>query len=150
MAAREATSGGDRVVLVSAPGSSLGERLARFFLTRSPLGALVRWVARVPASIHVKLLYGFLLVVPPVLRDGRDEPQDHLADVAPQPLLDEAHKRVDASRHIEHALAMQMNFTAMALLLKDETTIKKILRENNRFNSTLAQIEQARRRRSGT
>jgi hypothetical protein len=57
-------------------------------------------------------------------------------------LLDEAHN-VDSSRHIEHALAMQMNFTAMALLLKDETTIKKILRENNGFNSTLAQIEQA-------
>jgi signal transduction histidine kinase len=58
-------------------------------------------------------------------------------------LLDEAHKRVDSSRQVEHALAMQMNFTAMALLLKDETTIGKILRENNRFNSTLARIEQA-------
>ena len=31
----------------------------------------------------------------------------------------------------------------MALLLRDEGTIAKILRENNRFNSTLARIEQA-------
>ena len=58
-------------------------------------------------------------------------------------LLDEAHTRVDASRRIEHALAMQMNFTAMALLLRDEATIASILRENNRFNDTLARIEGA-------
>jgi signal transduction histidine kinase len=36
---------------------------------------------------------------------------------------------------------MQMNFTAMALLLQDETTIANVLRENNRFNTTLAQLE---------
>jgi len=38
---------------------------------------------------------------------------------------------------------MQMNFTAMALILRDEATIGRILRENNRFNSTLAEIEEA-------
>ena len=56
MVPREATPRADRVVMVSAPGSSLGERIALFFLTRSPLGTLVQWVARRPASIHVKLL----------------------------------------------------------------------------------------------
>jgi len=58
-------------------------------------------------------------------------------------LLDEAHERVDTSRQIEHALAMQMNFTSMALIQKDEATIARILRENNRFNNTLARIEEA-------
>jgi signal transduction histidine kinase len=47
------------------------------------------------------------------------------------------------SQEIQHALAMQMNFTAMALLLKSETTVENILRENNRFNNTLARLEKA-------
>jgi signal transduction histidine kinase len=57
--------------------------------------------------------------------------------------LDEAHKRVEWSRQIQHALALQMNFTAMALLLRDEATVEKILRENNRFNNALALIAEA-------
>ena len=56
-------------------------------------------------------------------------------------LLHQAHERVDSSRQIEHAL--QMNFIAMALLLKDEVTIANFLRENNRFNSMLARLEEA-------
>ena len=58
-------------------------------------------------------------------------------------LMDEAHKRVEWSRQIQHALALQMNFTAMALLLRDEGTVEKILRENNRFNNTLGLIAEA-------
>jgi class 3 adenylate cyclase/HAMP domain-containing protein len=58
-------------------------------------------------------------------------------------LLDELHERVDLSRQIEHSLAMQMNHTAMALILQSEAAIVKILRENNRFNDMLAQIERA-------
>src|SRR5262245_38368269 len=58
-------------------------------------------------------------------------------------LLDDAHKRVDWSRQIQHALALQMNFTAMALLLRDEATVEKILRENKRFNNTLGLIAAA-------
>jgi class 3 adenylate cyclase/HAMP domain-containing protein len=58
-------------------------------------------------------------------------------------LLDDLHERVDLSRQIEHSLAMQMNHTAMALILQSEAAIVKILRENNRFNDKLAQIEGA-------
>jgi signal transduction histidine kinase len=58
-------------------------------------------------------------------------------------LLHHAHERVDSSRQIEHALAMQMNFIAMALLLRNEDTIVNFLRENNRFNSLLARLEEA-------
>jgi signal transduction histidine kinase len=54
-----------------------------------------------------------------------------------------AHHRVTAARQAQHALAMQMNYTAMALLLRDEATIASILRENNRLNSGLAEIENA-------
>ncbi len=123
------------------PGPS--ERIARPLLTRSPLGHLVRWVAGLRASVHAKLLGAFLLITLLVLFMGAMS-LDTIARMSRQGrLLDEAHERVDLSRGIEHALAMQMNFTAMALHLRDEATIAKILRENNRFNSTLTLIEEA-------
>ncbi len=58
-------------------------------------------------------------------------------------LLDQAHERVSWSQQIQHALARQMHFTALALLSQDEVAITKILRENNRFNSMLAKLEAA-------
>jgi signal transduction histidine kinase len=118
-------------------------QVARFLLTGSPLGRLVHRVARIPASVHAKLLGAFLVITLLFIAMGAVS-LGIIARVGRQSqLLDEAHLRVDASRQIAHALAMQMNFTAMALLLRDETTIAKILRENNRFNDTLVRIEQA-------
>jgi len=58
-------------------------------------------------------------------------------------LLDQAHVRVGWSRQIEHALAMQMHFSSMALLAQSEDSVSLILRENNRFNDTLARLETA-------
>jgi len=45
-----------------APRPGPGERIARLLLTYSPLGRLVRRVARVRASVHSKLLGAFLLI----------------------------------------------------------------------------------------
>ncbi|MGH2627683.1 MAG: hypothetical protein ACRDHY_13650, partial [Anaerolineales bacterium] len=124
-----------------APG--LGERVARLLLAHSPLGRLVRWVAGIRASVHAKLLGAFLLVALLFIGMGAVSLQIIAGMSRQSRLLDQAHERMDASRQIEHALAMQMNFTAMALLLQDEATIANILRENNRFNNTLARIEDA-------
>lgn len=121
----------------------LEERIARLLLARSPLGRVVRWVARIQAPVHAKLLCAFLLVALLLIAMGAMTLQVITSLSHQSQLLDEAHKRVDSSRQIEHALAMQMNFTAMALILKDEATIANFLRENNRFNNTLAQIEKA-------
>lgn len=60
-----------------------------------------------------------------------------------QGMLDEAHQRLEQSQQIEHALPQQMHFTALTLLLRDEGMVARILRENNRFNNTLAQLEGA-------
>ena len=57
--------------------------------------------------------------------------------------LDVAHQRVAWSHQLQHSLAMQMHLTGMALLVRDEATLANILRENNRFNDTLARIEEA-------
>jgi signal transduction histidine kinase len=130
-------------VSVAASTPSLGEKIARFLLTYSPLGLLVRWVAGIQASVHAKLLGAFLLVILLFIAMGALSLQTIATMSRQSVLLHHAHERVDSSRQIEHALVMQMNFIAMALLLKDEGTIANFLRENNRFNNTLAQLEDA-------
>src|SRR6266849_2704742 len=112
-------------------------------LLSSPLGVLVRAVARIRASVHVKLLAGFLLITLLFIAMTAVSLRT-VAETARQTnLLDEAHERVGWSRQIEHALAMQMHFTAMALLAQAEDSVSLILRENNRFNDTLARLETA-------
>jgi signal transduction histidine kinase len=129
-------------------GPSSAERIppAVGTLLGSPLGALVRAVARVRASVHVKLLAGFLfitllfiaMIAASLLAAAETSRQTDL--------LDQAHERVGWSRQIEHALAMQMHFTAMALLSEGAESVSLILRENNRFNDTLARLETAARK----
>src|ERR671925_2173021 len=131
----------DQVSATSTLG--LGARITHRLLTRSPLGLLVRWVARLQAPVHAKLLGAFLLVALLFSAMGALSLQTVARMSGQSQFLHQAHERVDASRQIEHALAMQMNFIAMALLLKDEDTIANFLRENNRFNDTLAQLDEA-------
>jgi signal transduction histidine kinase len=122
---------------------SLGERIARVLLTRSPLGALVRRVARIHGSVHAKLLGAFFLIALLLVAMAALSLQT-IASVSRQSrLLDQARERVDASRQIEHALGLQMNFTRNALLLRDDATIESILRERNRFDDTLVRLEGA-------
>jgi signal transduction histidine kinase len=123
--------------------SSWGMRVAYFFLDRTPLGGVVRWVAGIKASVHAKLITGFFVVTLLVVAMGALSLQAINQTARQSMLLDEAHKRVEWSRQIQNELALQMNFTAMALLLKDEATVAKILRANNRFNNFLALIAEA-------
>ena len=96
------------------------------------MGLLARWVAGIQVSVHTKLLGAFLLVVLLFIAMGALSLQTIARMSRQSQLLHQAHERVDSSRQIEHALALQMNFIAMALLLKDENTIAHFLRENNR------------------
>src|SRR5216110_843332 len=112
-------------------------------LLASPIGALVRAVARVRASVHVKLLAAFLLITLLFIAMGVVSLRTVMSTSRQTNLLDQAHERVGWSRQIEHALAMQMHFTAMALIAQDDDTVGRILRENNRFNDTLARLETA-------
>jgi signal transduction histidine kinase len=120
-----------------------GMRVAYFFLDRTPLGGVVRWVAGIKASVHAKLITSFFIVTFLVVAMGALSLQAINQTARQSVLLDEAHKRVEWSRQIQNELALQMNFTAMALLLKDEATVAKILRANNRFNNFLALIAEA-------
>jgi signal transduction histidine kinase len=127
----------------SSLSKSWGISIAYFFLNRTPLGALVRWVAGIKTSVHVKLVTGFFMVILLFVAMGALSLQATNTVSQQSALLEQAHRRVEWSRQIQHALALQMNFTAMALLLRDQVTVEKILRENNRFNNTLALIAEA-------
>jgi signal transduction histidine kinase len=116
--------------------------LARLLL-RSPLGALVRWVAGVRASVQRKLLAAFLLITLLFLAMGAFSVHTVRGMSRQSELLDQAHERVEWAQQIHHALAMQMHLTAMALLVREEAALGPILRENNRFNEALARVEEA-------
>jgi signal transduction histidine kinase len=121
----------------------LGERIPRLLLAYWPLGPLVRRVARTRASVHSKLLGAFLLIALLLIAMGAMSLRS-IATVAHQSrLLDQARERVDATRQIEHALGLQMNFMRNALLVRDDATIESMFRENNRFQETFNRLEAA-------
>jgi signal transduction histidine kinase len=124
-----------------ADGRDSLSRGVAFLLTRTPLGRMVGWVARVPASVHTKLLAAFLVITALFIAMAGIS-LDTIARTAQQSRkMHEAHERVEWSQQIDHALARQMHFTALALVLQDEASVARILRENNRFNGTLARRE---------
>src|SRR5262245_49676764 len=130
---------------VTAPEAlpGLSERIPRFLLSYSPLGALVRRVARLRASVHAKLLGAFLLIALLLIAMGAMSLQSIASVARHSRLLDQARERVDASRQIEQALSLQMNFTRNALLVRDDATIESVFRENNRFLDTFNRLEAA-------
>jgi signal transduction histidine kinase len=121
----------------------MGERIARVLLTRSPLGSLVQRVARLRASVHAKLLGAFLLIAALLIAMGAMSVQAITTVSGHSRRLDQGRERVDASRQIEQAVGVQMNFTRNALLLRDEATIESILREKHRFDDTLNLLERS-------
>jgi signal transduction histidine kinase len=122
---------------------SVGERFARLLLTRSPLGALVRRVARIRASVHAKLLGAFLLIALLLIAMAVMSLQAINSVARQSRLLDQAHQRVEVSRQIAHTVSAQMNFIRNAVLLRDEATIESILRESDRFGNTLAVLDRS-------
>ena len=131
---------------MSAAGSAIPDRdgLNRgvaFLLYRTPLGRLVGWVARVRASVHTKLLVGFLVITALFIAMAVVSLGTIARTAAQSRMMHEAHERVEWSQEIDHVLARQMHLTALALVLRDEASVARILRENNRFNATLARRE---------
>jgi signal transduction histidine kinase len=140
---REPMNHADRPDPAPETGPSFGERFAHLLLTRSPLGALVRRVARIRASVHAKLLGAFLLIALLLIAMGAMSLQAINSVARQSRLLDQAHQRVEASRQIARTVGAQMNFIRNAVLLRDEATIESILRENDRFGNTLAVLDRS-------
>ena len=106
-------------------------------------GFLVRRVAGLRASVHSKLLGAFLLIALLLVAMGAIGLQAIASVSRHSRLLEQAHERVEASRQIEHTVAVQMNFIRNAMLLRDEGTLASVLSESNRFSRTLALLEGA-------
>jgi signal transduction histidine kinase len=119
------------------------EQIAAAVERRTPMRVLVRWVARIRASVHTKLLVGFLVVTALFITMAGVSLQTIVSTTGQAKLLDEAHEQVSWAQQSEQALARQMHYTDLALLSQDEVAIGKILRENNRFNDLLAKLEAA-------
>src|ERR1700675_4231502 len=134
---------GDSAASAPAVAPGLSERAARLLLSHTPLGLVVRTVARLRLSVHFKLLAAFMLVAVLVAVMGAISLEIISTMSKQSEAMHHAHHRVTSARQAQHALAMQMSYTAMALLLRDEATIASILRENNRLNRGLAEIEDA-------
>jgi signal transduction histidine kinase/CheY-like chemotaxis protein/HAMP domain-containing protein len=98
-------------------------------------------VAGIRASVHTKLLGGFLIVTLLFVTMAGVSLLAQVSTTRQSRLLDQAHERVSSAQQIEYALARQMHFTVLALLSQDEAAIAKVLRENNRFNSMLPGLE---------
>src|SRR5215467_11990233 len=96
--------------------SGLGDRISRLLLTYTPLGRLVRGVARLRSSVHFKLLAAFLLVALLVAVMGAISLEIMSRMSAQSHAMHRAHERVTSAGEAQHALAMQMNYTAMALI----------------------------------
>ena len=80
-------------------------------------------MAGIRTSVHTKLLFAFLFIALLIIAVAATSLQILAAMGRHSRSLDEAHGRVHWSQQIEHALALQMHFTAMALVLKDETAV---------------------------
>jgi signal transduction histidine kinase len=117
------------------------EQFAERVQRRTLLRRLVRWVAGIRASVHTKLLAAFLIVTLLFIAMALVSLQTLVSATHQSQLLDEAHEMVSLAQQGEHALARQMHYTDLALLSQDEEAISKILRENNRFNDSLAKVE---------
>ena len=117
------------------------EKFAGLVQSKTPVRKLVRWVARIRASVHTKLLAGFLVVALLFIAMAGVSLQTIVSTTRQAQLLDEAHEQVSWAQQGEQALARQMHYTDLALLSQSEAAIAKILRENNRFNDMLAKLE---------
>src|SRR5260370_20488307 len=115
----------------TAPG--LGERAAGVLLSFTPLGSLVRAVARVQVSVHFKLLAAFLLVALLVAAMGAMSLEIIKTMSTQSEAMHHAHQRVTSARQAQHALPMQSNYTPMALILRYAAPMGTILPEAHRL-----------------
>jgi signal transduction histidine kinase len=119
------------------------EQLAALVQSKTPVRRLVRWVAGIRASVHTKLLAGFLVVALLFVVMAAVSLQTIVNATEQAQLLDAAHEQVSWAQQGEQALARQMHYTDLALLSQSEAAIAKILRENNRFNDMLSKLDAA-------
>ena len=79
------------------------EQVGAVVLTRTPMGALVRWVAGIRASVHTKLMVAFMIVTLLFVAMGAFSVRTILETAEQTRQLEQAHQRVAWSQQIEQA-----------------------------------------------
>ncbi len=101
---------------------------------------LVDWVARIRATVHVKLLAGFLLIALLLLSMGA------LSIVVVDRINDQVDRltalshQTDQAREMIYSVTAQSHYRAMALLTHDPTYVDKIYAAKDTFAADLASI----------
>jgi len=103
MALQEVGFAGDQAASAPTAAPGLSERAARLLLSFTPLGALVRAVARLRLSVHFKLLAAFLLVALIVAAMGVISLEIIKTMSRQSEAMHHAHERVTAARQAQHA-----------------------------------------------
>jgi serine phosphatase RsbU (regulator of sigma subunit)/CHASE3 domain sensor protein len=108
----------------------------------APLRPLVDAVARVPASLHAKLLVGFLMVSVLLLAMGAlclivIARMSHQVDD-----ISELHAKDVLAFQLEHTITLQSHLRAMAILTRSESYNDEIEAAKQRFTQDLAALEQ--------
>jgi class 3 adenylate cyclase/HAMP domain-containing protein len=104
------------------------------------MAPLVDWVARVRATVHTKLLAGFLVIAVlllsmGVLSIGVLDRIDHQVDT-----LTRLSEQTNLARQMIYEVTAQSHYRAMALLTRDPTWTAKIYEAKNEFTAHLADI----------
>jgi signal transduction histidine kinase len=115
--------------------------MANSGLLARPRQWLPRLVARIPASVHAKLLIGFLVIVGllvavgavglQVLSEGHDRAED----------LVKLQRKIAAYRQLQHDTTAQLYTVSSALLVPDDRTLDATLRQLNQFGYDLDRLQ---------
>src|SRR5919108_1255529 len=110
-------------------------------VTDSLLQFLPRFVARVPARIHTKLIAAFLAIVILLIAVGAVGLQVLSHSNRRATALIELQRKIAAYRQLQHDTTAQLYSVASALLVHDERTLEATLRQLNQFGYNLDRLQ---------
>jgi signal transduction histidine kinase len=110
-----------------------------------PLASARQWlprlVARIPASVHAKLLVGFLVIVGLLVAVGAVGLQVLNTEHHRAEDLVKLQRKIAAYRQLQHDTTAQLYTVASALLVPEERTLDATLRQLNQFGYDLDRLQ---------
>jgi signal transduction histidine kinase len=104
-------------------------------------GWVPRLVARIPASVHAKLLVAFLVIVVLLIAVGAAGLQELTAVNRQAESLVALQRKIAAYRQLQHDTTGQLYSVASALLVPEERTLDATLRQLNQFGYDLDRLQ---------
>jgi signal transduction histidine kinase len=104
-------------------------------------GWLPRLVARIPASVHAKLLVAFLIIVVLLIAVGAAGLQELTAVNRQAESLVALQRKIAAYRQLQHDTTGQLYSVASTLLVPEERTLDATLRQLNQFGYDLDRLQ---------